>query len=495
VEKSSARVNDPLSVWEQVIRRPARQNGSLVMQLVSSFIDAIDTKQIPEGVRLPSSRAISASLKIGRNTAIAAINTLIEQGYLVAKDRSGVFVADISRFEDARTREPRSATLFDWSQRLRLVNPTRTEPATKTQPVITHNFKYGQFDPSTFPTNHWRQCERSATGVSEIAEWGRDAFDQDDAILVESLRRHVLPNHGIWAEPEEILVTLGGQEGRYLVVKLLSKEGVTVGYEDPGLPDTRDILALAGARQISLPIDNEGLCLSAELKQCDVAFVMPGHHCPTTAVMSAERREALLGLAKRRDMILVEDTYETELLTYGKTQPSLKSIDEEGRVIHIGSLSKSVAPGLRIGFVVASPVVIRELRSIRRLVHRHPPGNIQRALAMFIDRGYYHSYIRKVAMTSTTRAGVFKRSFEELFPDAVLKHCDGAASFWAKFDEDVDCNALCSRLEAHGVLAESGARFFQYDPKQNFLRLGVSQVPAEKIAAGLGIIARTLRAS
>lgn len=493
MENASARVNDPLSVWEQVLRRPERQNGSLVMQLVSSFIDAIDSKQIPEGVRLPSSRAISTSLNIGRNTAIAAINTLIEQGYLVAKDRSGVFVAEISRL-DARVREPRSATPFDWDHRLRL-DPTRNEIASKTQPAITHNFKYGQFDPSTFPTNHWRQCERSATGVSEIAEWGRDAFDQDDAILVESLRRHVLPNHGIWAEPDEILVTLGGQEGRYLVVQLLSREGGTIGYEDPGLPDTRDILALTGAHQISLPIDDEGVCLSAELKQCDVAFVMPGHHCPTTAVMSAERREALLGLAKRRDMILVEDTYETELLTYGKTQPSLKSIDEEGRVIHIGSLSKSVAPGLRIGFVVASPVVIRELRSIRRLVHRHPPGNIQRALAMFIDRGYYHSYIRKVAMTSATRAGVFRRSFEELFPRAVLKHCDGAASFWARFEEGVDCNALCSRLETQGVLTESGERFFREDPRRNYLRLGVSQVPSEKIATGLGIIAQALRTS
>jgi GntR family transcriptional regulator / MocR family aminotransferase len=494
VNNSSTRVNDPLSVWEHVLRKPARQNGSLVMQLVSSFIDAIDSRQIPEGVRLPSSRAISASLNIGRNTAIAAINTLIEQGYLVAKDRSGVFVAEISRSEGARIREPRSAT-FDWRQRLRLVDPARIELATKTQPLITHNFKYGQFDPSTFPTNHWRQCERSATGVSEIAEWGRDAFDQDDAILVESLRRHVLPNHGIWAEPDEILVTLGGQEGRYLVVQLLSKDGVTVGYEDPGLPDTRDILALTGARQISLPIDDEGVCLSAELKQCDVAFVMPGHHCPTTAVMSAERREALLVLAKRRDMILVEDTYETELLTYGKTQPSLKSVDEEGRVIHIGSLSKSVAPGLRIGFVVASPVVIRELRSIRRLVHRHPPGNIQRALAMFIDRGYYHSYIRKVAMTSAIRAGVFKRSFGELFPSAVMKHCDGAASFWVRFEEDVDCNALCSTLEGQGVLTESGERFFREDPKRNYLRLGVSQVPSEKIATGLGIISRTLWSS
>jgi len=486
-------VNDPLSVWEHLLQKPSRQNGSLVMQLVSALIDAIDSKQIPEGVRLPSSRAIATSLSVGRNTVIAAINLLIEQRYLVARSRSGIFVAQNRDFESAPVREAVTSRRFDWVDRLDPRDAEVSEKGAGGAVAITHNFRYGQFDLSTFPTNHWRQCERSATGISEIAQWGRDAFDQDDAILVESLRRHILPNHGIWAEPDEILVTLGGQEGRYLVVQLLSREGVTVGYEDPGLPDTREILALTNARQISLPVDEEGLCLSAELKQCDVAFVMPGHHCPTTAVMSAGRREALLDLARRRDMILVEDTYETELLTYGNTQPSLKSIDDEGRVIHIGSLSKAVAPGLRIGFVVASPVVIRELRSLRRLVHRHPPGNIQRALAMFIDRGYYHSYIRKLAMTSAERAKVFAQSFHELFPKAVLKHCDGAASFWAQFPHNVDCNALCQKLESHGVLIESGERFFRDSPRRNYLRLGISQIPSEKISTGLGVVELGLR--
>ncbi len=486
------RAADPLAVWEHLLSKPVKSRGSLTMQLVASLIDAIDTKQIPEGVRLPSSRAIAESLKIGRNTAIAAINALVEQGYLVARDRSGIFVAS-SGTQARNFPQDEPTGQFDWNTRLGLSNAgivveNRTEPSS-----IIYNFKYGQFDLSTFPTNHWRQCERSASGVTEIAEWGRDAFDRDDLSLVESLRRHVLPNHGIWAEPDEILVTLGGQEGRYLVAQLLSRNGVTVGYEDPGLPDVKAILATTSSRQVALPVDDDGVCLSAELKQCDVAFVMPGHHCPTTAVMSAERRRALLELAKRRDMVLVEDTYETELLSFGKTEPSVKSIDQEGRVIHIGSLSKSVAPGLRVGFVVASPVVIRELRSIRRLVHRHPPGNIQRALAMFIDRGYYHSYIRQVSKTSNERAQVFVRSVARWLPEAKVKHSDGAASFWLELPEDVDATALCTEMEAQSVLIESGERFFFDRSRKNYLRMAVSQIPMDRIDPGIQKVARSIR--
>ena len=490
MKKVNARKSDPSLVWEHLLVKPSRSRDPLTVQLITSLIDAIDSKKIPKGVRLPSSRSIAKSLNIGRNTAIAAINALIERGYLASKDRSGVFVATSKEANSPAFEGVTSPSSFDWIARLGLAHSALEDASGKSpETPITHNFRYGQFDPSTFPTNHWRQCERSASGLTEIAEWGRDAFDRDDGGLIESLRKHVLPNHGIWAEADEILVTLGGQEGRYLVVQLLSKAGVTIGFENPGLPDMNEIMATTAARCVYLPVDEDGVCLTSELKQCDVAFMMPGHHCPTTAVMPHERRLALLELAKRRDMIIVEDTYETELLSYGKMVPSVRSLDQEGRVIHIGSLSKSVAPGLRIGFVVASPVVIKELRAIRRLVHRHPPGNIQRALAMFIDRGYYHSYIRQVSLTLASRTNALRQSLNRWLPDANVKHCEGAASFWVEFPAAVNAKELCLKMAKRGVLIESGERFFFDGDRNNYLRIAVSQIQAKEIDGGIKSIA------
>lgn len=493
MKKVHSRKRDPALVWEKVLVKPQRSRGALSTQLVTSFIDAIDSKHIPEGVRLPSSRSIAESLGIGRNTAIAAIDSLIEQGYLVSKDRSGVFVAVGKHSDPAFTPKTSLGSSFNWIDRLGLATPL-IEHTSSNIPAkqITHDFKYGQFDLTTFPTNHWRQCERSASGLMEIAEWGKDAVDRDDVELIESLRRHILPSHGIWAEPDEILVTLGGQEGRYLVAQLLSKAGTTVGIENPGLPDMNAIVSATPARRVYLPVDHAGTCLSAELKQCDVAFIMPSHHCPTTAVMPYERRLALLDLAERRDMILVEDTYETELLSYAKMIPSVKSLDRKGRVIHIGSLSKSVAPGLRIGFVVASRTAISELRAIRRLIHRHPPGNVQRALAMFIDRGYYHSYLRRISGILANRTKALDRSLARWLPQARAYHCDGASSYWVELPESTDALSLSTELQKKGVLVEAGDRFFFDAIRKNYLRIAVSQVPAEKVESGVQMIARSL---
>jgi GntR family transcriptional regulator / MocR family aminotransferase len=492
VKKVNNRKSDPAVVWEQLLVRPHRSRGAISTQLVMSFIDAINSKQIPEGVRIPSSRSIADSLRIGRNTAIASINSLIEQGYLVSKDRSGVFVAVCNEVGQRPPHRTDPGELYDWSSKLR-ISHLPWKPVGSPRVPITHNFKYGQFDPSTFPTSHWRLCERSASGLTEIAEWGRDMFDLDDAGLIDSLRRHVLPNHGIWAEPDEILVTLGGQEGRYIVAQLLAKAGVTVGLESPGLPDMNEIISATAAQRIYLPLDRGGILLSAKLKQCDVTFLTPGHHCPTTAVMPHERRLALLRLAGRRDMVLVEDTYETELISHGRVTPSLKSLDREGRVIHIGSLSKSVAPGLRVGFVVAAPPVIAELRAIRRLIHRHPPGNIQRALAMFIDRGYYHSYLRRVSIILQSRTHVLRKSLSHWLPEAKIWHCDGASSFWVELPEWVDATALCVEMEKRGILIESGDRFFPKIFPTNHLRIGVSQIQEDRIESGIRSIRAVMR--
>lgn len=493
MKKATQRKTDPALVWEHLLSMPDKSQGSLAMQIVTGFIDAIDGRRIPEGVRVPSTRVLAQQLEVGRNTAIAAITTLIEQGYLVSKDRSGIFVT--SNFPPVRREDIQdlNGEPFDWTSRLQL---ERTPPGPASIPLksatCVHNFMYGQFDLTTFPTFHWRQCERSASGLSEIAQWGRDMFDRDDPELVETLRRHVLPNHGIWAEPDEILVTLGGQEGRYLVTRLLGKTGITIGVEDPGLPDISEMIGMTPARRIDLPIDGEGARISSEFKQCDVAFLMPGHHCPTTAVMSLERRQAVLNAAKRRDMVIVEDTYETELLSNGQAIPTLKSLDPEGRVIHIGSLSKAVAPGLRIGFVVAAPTVIGALRSLRRLVHRHPPGNVQRALAIFIDRGYYHSYIRRVSDTLSKRTAVFKDAFHRHLPHSRLRHCEGAASFWIELPISIDANELCLDMAARGVMIESGERFFQTKAAPHHLRMAISQIPENKIEAGIQLIAKAL---
>ncbi|MBF6857753.1 PLP-dependent aminotransferase family protein, partial [Acinetobacter baumannii] len=134
-------------------------------------------------------------------------------------------------------------------------------------------FIYGQLDEALFPFNEWRECLRDANSRKAISHWLTDSIDGDDAMLLEQLHTKVLPNRGVWAGSEEILVTLGTQHSLYLVSQLLAGAGITVGIEDPGYADARNIFESAGARVVPIPLDEQGLVLDERIEQCDLVYV------------------------------------------------------------------------------------------------------------------------------------------------------------------------------------------------------------------------------
>jgi GntR family transcriptional regulator/MocR family aminotransferase len=478
--------------WNFDLSARGATNDPLHRIVMKAIISRIEDHDIPAGVKVPSSRTLSNILGVGRNTVISAIDGLVEQGYLVAKDRSGVRVANIER--PVRGSTP---PLEDRGEKLTTsqLDATGTGNLSPTETANEafedrYSFIYGQFDRSLFPIDKWRECERAALGVLEIGRWGRDMVDEDDGELVKQLRTHVLPYHGIWAKSDEILVTLGGQEGRYLCAQLLCRNGIRVGLENPGMPDMHRIVSLVGATQVLLEVDHDGLIPSSTVNGCDVVFSTVGNQCPTAVGMPSDRRLELLRDAHDHNFIIVEDTFETESLTESHKPMSLKGIDDRGRVIYIGSLSKLLAPGLRVGVVVAPAEIIQKLREIRRLIHRHPPGNTQQALAIFIERGYYRTYLRRVARELDARSAVLATELRRRLPDFTWSHQAGTASFWIRMPERVNAQRLAQAAKLKGVLVEPGNTFFHQKPcPANFLRLAVSSISEEGIAKGIGILA------
>ncbi|QCI67496.1 PLP-dependent aminotransferase family protein [Phreatobacter stygius] len=480
--------------WASVF--PPREAGDRLsyVAIMRAVIQAIEDRRLARGTRLPSGRDLARMLKIGRNTAMLAYGGLVEQGYLVVRPRSGVVVAERLPGPAPPTVDAAGAVVPDWRGRFKIVLAEDGAGAPRAGDEPAYPFTYGQFDPSLFPTNHWRECERAALSVLEIAQWGRDVVDEDDVELVEQLRRHILPHHGIWARPDEIIITLGGQQARYLVAQLLAGRDTVVGMENPGLADFRHILGATAARIRELAIDAGGLVVSEALDSCDYVYVSGGHQCPTTAVMPAERRLALLERAADKDFIVIEDSYDNELLREPATLAALKGLDRHQRVIHIGSLSKLVAPGLRLGFIVAPAVVIRQVRALRRLIHRHPPGNNQRALAIFIERGYYRGYLRRAAKALSDRSLALDQALRRWMPAFAWRHSPGASSFWVEGPEGFDCRRTAAVATAKGVQFDSGDRFFHGpDPCRRFMRLGVSSIAVTRIDAGIRALAEAAR--
>lgn len=469
-----------------------RTIGNLHIQTVQIIIAAIRQHRIPEGARLPSTRVIAEILGISRNTAKRAVEILVEQGVLASRDRSGTYIATTPHPECADDNSGESDDTINWPSHFTL--KLDSEPEFPSIRPTHASFLYGQFDASIFPIGRWRECERSALSISEIQNWGKDVVDEDDPLLIEQLRSEVLPRHGILARTENILITLGGQQGRYLVSQLFGGPETTSGMEHPGMPDMARMLDLSRTQVRPLALDEGGVILGDQMRGCDTVFLTCGHQCPTTSVMSRERRTALLEQANRDDFIVVEDTFETEIFASGKYPPALKSLPGSERVIHIASLSKLIAPGLRIGYVIAQPSVIAKMRALRRLIHRHPPGNNQRALAMFIERGYYRAFLRRAQAVVAERQQTMAAALNRYFPNADWRHCDGASTFWMRVPDGVGGRALAASAATRGVLVESGTRYFHKDQgRDDHVRLSVSSIMSGRIEDGIRRLAEAHR--
>lgn len=253
-----------------------------------------------------------------------------------------------------------------------------------------------------FPTEDFRECCVRSLARSQLPHWTPDLETDDVPELIEQIRTRLLPRRGVFALPQEIIVTIGAQQAYYLLSDTLFSEQVRVGLEEPGHPHARNSFALRNPRFVEARVDGDGVVVD-DLPPLDYLFVTPSHQSPTTVTLSLERRQRLLALARERDFVLIEDDYEAENLYGGQPMPALKSLDCGGRVIYVGSISKSLSPALRLGYIVAPEHLIKELRAIRHAMLRHPSAFLQHAFALFLSLGHHESHTRRVNLAIRER--------------------------------------------------------------------------------------------
>jgi GntR family transcriptional regulator / MocR family aminotransferase len=450
------------------------------------------------GDPVPSSRELSEILGVARNTVVLAYQQLIDEGLLISEERSGCFVNPDAKsgwaaeFPPAIARDEVARRQPDWTRRLAqgLSNQRNISKPLNWQ-RHPYPFVCGQFDPGLFPLADWRECSRMALGVSEVRDWAPDLVDGDDPLLIEQLRTRILPRRGIFATPEEIMVTVGAQQALFILAELLLTRRSVVGMEDPGYPDARNIFARRTQHLVPLPLDEGGVIINERLADCDLICVTPGHQSPTTATLVPERRGALMRLASEGDFLIIEDDYEIETSFAGQPEPALKSEDRDGRVLYIGSLSKTLAPGLRLGYMMAAPAVIKEARSLRRLMVRHPPSNNQRAAALFLSLGHHDALLHRMIHVLKRRAETLAAALDRHMPAFERRGGEGGSSFWLRGPDGLDARKLAAAALQDGIVIEPGDVFFSDETAgRSFFRLGFSSIPQERIEPGIAKLAR-----
>jgi len=485
-------------MWPRLFGRFDGHSRTLQGQLRDVLVHAVMEGFLSPGEVLPSSRVLARMLKLSRTTVTLALQALADKGLIVSKARSGYFVSEQlqATYLGARQRADAApvAGAVSWAERLKL-HPSAQRNIQKSavwqqQP---YPFIYGQFDSTLFPTADWRECVLESLQSRALRRWAPDHIDRDDETLVEQIHRRLLPARGIWAEADQILVTAGAQQAIFLLATLLVGPSTVVGVEDPGYPDARNNLLLRTRHVRALRVDEQGLVPSAALAECRYVYVTPSHQCPTTVTMPLQRRLDLLAQAERDDFVVIEDDHESELNFSGKPSPSLKSLDTQARVIYLGSLSKTLAHGLRLGYVVAPAELVRELRALRRLVMRHVPTNNQQVAASFIAHGHQEAFVRRLNIAYRERAQALLAALALHAPALQPVSAQGGSALWLRAHKGVDTRELAQRLYAQGVIVESGDVFFASARRpRRHLRIGYSSIPVERIEAGVRVIAREL---
>jgi GntR family transcriptional regulator/MocR family aminotransferase len=469
----------------------ASQTG-LQAQIRETIVSAVLAGRLAPGAQLPSSRKLAAYLNISRITVTLAYQELASQGYVEAASRSGYRVAGKPPTTAIAMQAAHAAAdAIDWSAKLRstfIVAKQMRKPLDWR--AYPYPFLYGQMDPSLFDLTAWRDCARRALAREDFELMAGDFAAADDIQLVNYICSRTLPGRGIRANPDEILVTVGAQNALWIVIQLLLRQGAHAVCENPCHPDMSASLRLSGAGITFVDVDRDGLPPAALPEEVDAVFVTPSHHSPTGATMPIERRAALLEAAASKDFIIVEDDYEFEMSFLAPPSPALKAFDRSGRVFYIGSFSKSLFPGLRLGYLVAPAAVIREARALRALMLRHPPGHLQRTAAYFLALGHYDAVLHRMREEYHRRHIIMDAALR----DAGLKIAGSAAfggtSFWIEGPEGLDADLLMNALRKDGVLIESGSPFFPKDDGPcRFFRMGYSSIARNRIADGVALTA------
>ena len=446
---------------------------SLQVQLRRQIVLAVHEGRLRPAERMPSSRALAAHLGVGRITVSQAYGDLVATDYLVARGRSGYFISDHVKDLPAGPAPQPDAARFDWGAQL---DGRYRAARRKDRPAEWRGYRfpflYGQTDDRLIDHAAWRECAVRALGRRDLGALSDDQYDGDDPELIDFIIRHLLPRRGIRARADEVLLTLGAQNALWLICQILLNRGAACAIEEPFYPGLHEILAVHDTRVLPVAIDRDGLPPDAIPQDVSVVFASPSHQCPTNRTMPRPRREALLRLAGSRGFAVVEDDYEFEISFVGATSPALKAMDRSGAVIYIGSFSKSVFPGLRLGYIVADPAFVAEARALRGMMLRHPPGHVQRTMAYFLSLGHYDRQLNRMREAYADRRRATTEALARHGLDAGAGACLGGSSFWLETPAGVDSDALAMALRPQGVLIEPGRPFFrQREAGAGFYRL------------------------
>jgi 2-aminoadipate transaminase len=465
------------------------------IQIKEKIKELIADKTLRNGDPLPTTRALSGKLGIHRNTVISAYKALEAEGYAYSHVGRGTFIVAAEKSSP----DDRIAfhNMFDWSHQIseklkRRISPKLLALYQTNMSKAAISFVWNQRSLLDFPA---QKIQRAMNSV--LRSKRNSIFNYSDPLGDFNLRL-IISNRmrmkGIRVLPENILIVSGAQQGIDLLARLLLEPGDTVVVENPTYTGALSSFQFLQARIIGIPVDEWGMkvdLLEEIIKKYHPKFIFtnPTFHNPTGTTMRKDRREQLVSLVLKYRIPVIEDDYASELRYSGLEAPALKALDFSDQVIYVGTFSKVLIPGLRVGWIAASQEIIGPLSELKRLSDLCTSPFTQSVIAVFHERGYMASHLRFLKRQYLRRLQVIIKAVREYFPpETIFYRPEGGIYIWVILPKTIDLEKVLEQSQKRGVTFSPGNLFYLDEKGSDRMRLQFSLEDDEKIDEGLRII-------
>jgi GntR family transcriptional regulator / MocR family aminotransferase len=451
--------------------------GEIYRQLRRAILDG----RLRPGDLLPPTRELAQSLSVSRTTVTIAYDRLSGEGFVRSRVGAGTWVSEQVR---PATAEPKRRS--EGALRPRPIWDSISVSSAFAKPA-RFDFRTGIPDASLFPFQTWRRlmARQVRSGTAGAGVYDDPAGHRG---LREAIVRHISVSRGAKASADDVIITNGTQQAVDLVARALLAPGDRVAVEDPGYPPVRLLLQSQGTRVKGVPVDRHGLVVDALPRHTRLVYVTPSHQYPLGMPMALPRRLALLAWAERNNAAIVEDDYDSEFRFQGQPIEPLQSLDANGRVIYVGSFSKTMLPTLRLGFVVTPPSLRDAVRKAKFVTDWHSSVFAQAALADFIDDGGFARHVRKMAGVYRVRHQMVTQALTQEFID-LLEVIPSAAGLHlgalARTGSPGWLAAVVRRASDAGVELRELSRFALEAPARDGLIVGYGAIAGADIEEGL----------
>lgn len=401
-----------------LVESVSRKNGnSLFQQIYEKLRQAILSNRLPAGIQLPSTRLLAKELKVSRNTVMAVYEQLIAEGYLQGKSGAGTFVAKKIPTEFLKGGESKNQAKSTTSRQIAKRGQVffETSFSFSNQPDKPRAFQTGFSAIDEFPIEIWT---RIASRKLRRMPRNRLNYCETNGYppLREEIAKYLAASRGVRCEANQVIIVAGSQQGLDLTARVLLDVGDEAWIEDPNYIGAKGALLGAGAKLIYVPLDLEGLDVKAgkELsKKAKLAYVTPSHQFPLGVVMSFSRRLELLEWANQNSAWIVEDDYDSEFRYEGKPLMALQGLDNDNRVVYVGTFSKVLFPSLRLGYLVVPVDLVEVFTNTLSFISYHAPMLEQIVLTDFMREGHFGRHIRRMRIFYAERQRVLVNAIKE----------------------------------------------------------------------------------